>query len=63
MLKCISPFFSPVIRDILESKDKDGNGEIDTAELEQCLMAVGFCPSPDDVKFLEKHFDNNGKAT
>ena len=50
------------MRDIFESKDKDKNGVIDSRELRQCLMAVGFCPSADDIEFLLEHFDNNGNA-
>ncbi|CAD5124968.1 DgyrCDS13212 [Dimorphilus gyrociliatus] len=49
-----------VIEDILKSKDIDGSGDVDLDELEECLSAVGFQASFEDLKFLTKHLDKNG---
>jgi hypothetical protein len=51
----------PVLRGILNSKCKDGSGVLDLAELGDCLEAVGFEPDDEDIRFLQKHFDDDGK--
>jgi len=41
-------------------KDKDGNGELNAEELEECLLLCGITPTAEDIVFLKKHFDSNG---
>uniref|UniRef100_X2AWD5 EF-hand domain-containing protein n=1 Tax=Capitella teleta TaxID=283909 RepID=X2AWD5_CAPTE len=52
-----------VLRDILTSKSKEGDGVIDLEDLGECLEAFGFEPDDEDVRFLSRHFDDNGNGT
>lgn len=50
-----------MLKDILQSKDRDDKGYVDIDELGDCLEAFGFSPDDDDLQFLKKHMDDNGK--
>ena len=50
-----------VIKGILDSKTAETQGILNIDELGDCLDAFGFTFDDDDVDFLKKHFDDNGK--
>jgi len=49
-----------VLRRLFTERDLEHDGILNSEELEQCLQIVGFCPTPEDIEFLTKHFDTNG---
>ena len=51
-----------VIRDILQSNDTDSKGYLTIDELADSLQALGFTPDDEDVEFLVKHMDDDGKG-
>ena len=51
-----------MIKDILHSKTIETDGIINLDELGECLEAFGFDADDDDIDFLQKHLDDNGKA-
>ena len=46
---------------LFQSKDLDDSGHLDPDELEECLFAIGLCPTRDDIEFFIKTFDKNGE--
>ena len=49
------------ILDVIKRKDKDNSGTLEPDELAECLELMGLIATDEDIDFLTKHFDKNGK--